>query len=154
MKKLIILTVTAISIQLNSQTIIGTVNQAKEAIGVHLQDSVWTIDLMASFETGHYQSTRVFKYSAGVSLPIFYRQDTSANFINLALCYNTSSEPINLKKVSFEFGITLYIERAAFLIMFDPINYEGKIGVGFRIGNRVKRNKSKISNKDLKYEFE
>lgn len=132
MKSIILTIVFLVSIDINSQSIIGTYDISKNRLGIHAQTEKFDLNPYVSFEKGneiyeegsHYKTN---KYCIGGSLNIYDLTDKYT--VNAGICYNQTEAPV--KKISFEVGFPVHIKSAVILIMCDPLNKDYKIGFGY-----------------------
>lgn len=116
-----------------AQTIIITYDPLKNGLGFFIQGLEKRFNPSLSYELGKYDENKVVKYSIGIS----YLYDENcpkreSTYFNLSLCLNQVKGDAKDKVfiISPEIGGTIKIKNQAFLIMFDPMNWEGKIGFG------------------------
>ena len=137
MKKLPILMLFAFTCNMGAQSIIGTYAPKKNCPGISVMPLNSKLGPVLSFERGEDEYT---KYGLGMS----YRMgdDYSLNFSILKYDLRDSDSPViylspyyeqTVILLSFEVGASVYVKWAIFTIMYDPINFEGKIGVGINL---------------------
>jgi len=117
------------------QTIALTYDPLKSGLGFHIQSLSKIFNPVLSYELGKYDEKKSMKIGLGVSFLYdenCYKQESV--YFNLSICYGKieGEESNNLTDFSAEIGGTVALKRQTFLIMFDPLKWDGKIGFGIK----------------------
>lgn len=117
------------------QTAIVTYDPLKNGLGIYAQTMDYKFNPSASYEMGKYCEYELIKISLGISyLWLTEKEEDVSYYFNLNICYNKlyQETPDKIHIISPELGCIITIKRQTFLIMFDPLNWEGKIGIGYK----------------------
>jgi hypothetical protein len=138
MKKLTYLFLMSLTSICYSQTIGITSAPHKLGAGIFYNSNELSnkISMYESFDYGWYHSPvdidyNLIKGSAGIGYIVRYDKISRLKFLG-AICYNdiTPANP-NVSIISAEIGILLYYNRLSYILAFDFVNQDVKIGIGF-----------------------
>lgn len=161
MKKLVLLALLIIGLNCNAQEVgvtYGFLKNAISMVGTYPLKNDMHIAASAEYSkpVGFNGELKLYKFGIGGAYQ--WTEEKSARAALLItyqdIIVNTvpreDFNPNRLYKISFEVGVLVVIEgRADILMFFDPLNFEPRVGLGYRFGDERKSNKPK--QKKLKY---